>query len=202
MIFPTRRPLPTARRSYLLTLTLRPILTCRNSSIVQSSLAPSRTTAGCHFIYETSPSSITMTLPTKALLYLNPESSPCPSGLRINISSSCVSETDGIYQNNIFCEARTCYTDPATAMDGELPCTTEDLSLLGGVTGLRCAMPPLSLNVPLTPAAYCGEAMGVMMDVPGFYDPRIFWTGKGELLMMLNTRCITHVHRVYDLRHI
>ena len=97
-------------------------------------------------------------------------------------------QTDGSLQLNIICEANICYTDPALARPGEKPCDEEDLRLLDGTEGMRCATPPLTLNVPPTPAKSCGNGTGVLMDIPGFHDPRIFWSGKGEPLMMMNTQ--------------
>lgn len=97
-------------------------------------------------------------------------------------------QTDGSLQLNIICEANICYTDPAKARPGEKPCTDADLALLRGAEGMRCATPPLTLNVPPTPAKHCGDGTGILMDVPGFHDPRIFWTGKGEPLMILNSQ--------------
>lgn len=99
-------------------------------------------------------------------------------------------QTDGSLQLNIICEANICYTDPSKARPGEKPCTPEDLELLNGSEGMRCATPPLTLNVPPTPAKSCGDGTGILMDVPGFHDPRIFWTGKGEPLMVLNTQYV------------
>lgn len=121
------------------------------------------------------------------LLYLNPAIISLPFWSKNQYLVVMRVRTDGSHQNNIFCEANICYTDENQAREGELPCTPEDIALLGG-TGLRCAMPPTSLNVPATPAAYCGAQMGIMMDIPGFHDPRVFWTGKGEPLMMVNTQ--------------
>lgn len=97
-------------------------------------------------------------------------------------------QTDGSLQLNIVCEANICYTDEANARPGEKPCTDEDLFLLRGAEGMRCATPPMTLNVPPTPAKSCGDGTGILMDVPGFHDPRIFWTGKGEPLMILNSQ--------------
>ena len=97
--------------------------------------------------------------------------------------------TSGTHQENVICEANICYTGPAeNATRGEKPCTKEDLDLLGPAGGMRCATPPASLDVPPTPADYCTGKHSVYMDIPGFHDPRIFWSGKGEPLMMVNTQ--------------
>lgn len=99
-------------------------------------------------------------------------------------------QTDGTMQLNIVCEANICYTNPANARPGEKPCSPQDLELLGGQEGMRCATPPLTLNVPPTPAKHCGNNTGPLIDIPGFHDPRIFWSGKGEPLMMMNTQSV------------
>lgn len=99
-------------------------------------------------------------------------------------------QTDGTMQLNMICEANICYTNASEARPGEKPCNEDDLYLLGGAEGMRCATPPVTLDVPPTPAKSCGEGTGVLMDVPGFHDPRIFWTGKGEPLMILNSQYV------------
>ena len=97
--------------------------------------------------------------------------------------------TDGSHQQNLLCEANICYTgDAAIAKEGEQPCGDEDMVLLGGQTGMRCAIPPITLNVPPTPSRKCPKSAIVMTDIPGFHDPRVFWTGKGETLMMVKTQ--------------
>jgi len=100
-------------------------------------------------------------------------------------------QTDGTMQLNMICEANICFTNASEARPGEKPCDEDDLYLLGGAEGMRCATPPVTLNVPPTPAKSCGEGTGVLMDVPGFHDPRIFWTGKGEPLMILNSQYVS-----------
>lgn len=96
--------------------------------------------------------------------------------------------TDGSHQKNLICEANICFTDESKARPGEKRCTEEDLRLQGGAIGMRCATPPATLNVPATPAEDCGKGTYILMDIPGFHDPRVFWTGKGEPLMMVNTQ--------------
>ncbi|KAI4220061.1 MAG: hypothetical protein LQ349_008180 [Xanthoria aureola] len=97
--------------------------------------------------------------------------------------------TDGNHQENVICEANICYVgSEEDAKAGEKPCTDDDLRLLGPAGGLRCASAPISLNVPPTPAELCHGKYLPFVDVPGFHDPRIFWSGKGEPLMMVNTQ--------------
>lgn len=99
--------------------------------------------------------------------------------------------TDGNHQENVICEANLCYVGSAEdAKPGEKPCTEDDLKLLGPAGGMRCASPPISLNVPPTPAEQCFGKFQTYVDVPGFHDPRIFWSGKGEPLMMVNTQSV------------
>ncbi|KAL8776788.1 MAG: hypothetical protein Q9194_002946 [Teloschistes cf. exilis] len=93
--------------------------------------------------------------------------------------------TAGNHQENVICEANVCYVGSAEdAKPGEKPCTEDDLKLLGPAGGMRCASAPLALNVPPTPAEKCHGRYENFVDVPGFHDPRIFWSGKGEPLMM------------------
>ena len=96
--------------------------------------------------------------------------------------------TDGSYQENLLCEANICYTNKDQARPGEKPCDATDYELFEGRPGFRCATTPVPLNVPATPAENCGKGTGVLMDIPGFHDPRIFWTAKGEPLMMVNSQ--------------
>lgn len=77
------------------------------------------------------------------------------------------------------------------AKPGEKPCTEDDLKLLGPAGGMRCASSPIVLNVPPTPAEQCYGKYGTYVDVAGFHDPRVFWSGKGEPLMMVNTQYVT-----------
>ncbi|KAI4166862.1 MAG: hypothetical protein LQ343_007683 [Gyalolechia ehrenbergii] len=97
--------------------------------------------------------------------------------------------TAGNHQENVMCEANICYIGASEdAMAGEKPCTEDDLKLLGPAGGMRCASTPIALNVPPTPAEECYGKYGSYVDVPGFHDPRVFWSGKGEPLMMVNTQ--------------
>ncbi|KAL8961649.1 MAG: hypothetical protein Q9193_001832 [Seirophora villosa] len=99
--------------------------------------------------------------------------------------------TEGHHQENVMCEANVCFVgSEQDAKPGEKPCTEEDLELLGPAGGMRCASTPITLNVPPTPAEQCFGKYGTYVDVPGFHDPRVFWSGSGEPLMMVNT----HLH--------
>ena len=97
--------------------------------------------------------------------------------------------TAGLHQENVLCEANICYTGLAkNARKGEKPCTAEDIEHIGPAGGLRCVSPPIRLSVPPTPAKNCPGKFTFYTDIPGFHDPRIFWSGKGEPLMMVNTQ--------------
>ena len=97
--------------------------------------------------------------------------------------------TEGLHQENVMCEANICYTGSRDdAKPGEKPCTADDLKLLGPSGGMRCASPPIALKVPPTPAESCTGKFENYVDIPGFHDPRVFWSGRGEPLMMVNTQ--------------
>ena len=96
--------------------------------------------------------------------------------------------TDGHYQENVICEANICFVGSANSRPGEKPCTQDDFEKLGAAGGLRCATPLLTLSVPPTPARRCEGKFVTYADIPGFHDPRVFWSGRGEPLMMVNTQ--------------
>lgn len=97
--------------------------------------------------------------------------------------------TEGLHQENHMCEANTCYAGSAGGRRvGEVNCTEDDISVLGPAGGLRCAHEPILLNAPPTPAEQCdGEWENIAL-LPGFHDPRAFWSGKGEPLIIMNTQ--------------
>ncbi len=97
--------------------------------------------------------------------------------------------TDGNHQQNVLCEANVCYPGTGTnARPDEKPCSVDDLRKIGPAGGMRCVTAPMTLSVPPTPAEKCEGKFGSYVDIPGFHDPRIFWSGKGEPLMMVNTQ--------------
>lgn len=67
------------------------------------------------------------------------------------------------------------------------PCTASDLSILGTGGGMRCVTAPVKINIPSTPAEHCDVAWLAFPDIPGFHDPRVFWSGKGEPLILVNS---------------
>lgn len=97
--------------------------------------------------------------------------------------------TSGNHQENVLCEANICSTRGGSqARLGEKDCSDDDLRKLGPAGGMRCATKPMILSVPPTPAENCEGNFASYVDIPGFHDPRIFWSGKGEPLMMVNTQ--------------
>ncbi|KAH0846355.1 hypothetical protein FOPE_11206 [Fonsecaea pedrosoi] len=68
-------------------------------------------------------------------------------------------------------------------------CSSSDLSdtRLGGSGGLRCLTTPRKINIPPTPAENCTDSWLAFPDIPGFHDPRVFWSGKGEPLILVNS---------------
>jgi len=161
---------------------LRPLLECRTE--------PNRYTGHIRLPYMLRPISMILygDSENEKRSYLNPAILSLPYWSENQYLLVSRVQTDGSMQLNIICEANICYTNASEARPGERPCDEDDLYLLGGAEGMRCATPPVTLNVPPTPAKSCGEGTGILMDVPGFHDPRIFWTGKGEPLMVLNTQ--------------
>lgn len=67
------------------------------------------------------------------------------------------------------------------------PCTDSDTTVLGSQGGLRCVTAPVKVNIPPTPAEQCDGAWSAFPDLPGFHDPRAFWSGKGEPLILVNS---------------
>ena len=100
--------------------------------------------------------------------------------------------TDGTHQDNIVCEAYTCYgpVGKRSIASGEKACSQADLRVLGPAGGLRCATAPMRLHVPPTPAKQCEGRHRDFVSIPGFHDPRIFWSGRGEPLMMINSQYV------------
>ena len=99
--------------------------------------------------------------------------------------------TEGLHQESLLCEANICHVDVAgsqmTSHGEEDACTSADHVVLGPAGGLRCASSPITINIPPTPAEQCTGAWSAFPDIPGFHDPRIFWSGKGEPLIIVNS---------------
>ncbi|KAG4026721.1 hypothetical protein MFRU_037g00320 [Monilinia fructicola] len=93
------------------------------------------------------------------------------------------------YRSNVLCEANICH--PRRENLGSLHeriCTNEDLQILGSNGGLRCENSPIELNVPPTPAESCQGDQEELADVSGFHDPRVFYSGRGEPVLMLSSQ--------------
>lgn len=96
--------------------------------------------------------------------------------------------TDGNHQENVLCEANVCSVGSGQISPGDRACTQDDLQHVGPAGGMRCVHPPVTLSVPPTPADKCEGKFESYVDIPGFHDPRLFWSGRGEPLMMINTQ--------------
>ncbi|KAK7203975.1 hypothetical protein BZA70DRAFT_196785 [Myxozyma melibiosi] len=81
---------------------------------------------------------------------------------------------DGLMQQTLICEGK--YHDETKDNAYGFPVTTR---LIG------CATSAKLLQVPQTPARDC-QARDFMSDVPGYHDPRIFWSMDGAPLMIIN----------------
>ena len=95
--------------------------------------------------------------------------------------------TNGNHQQSVICEADFCHGGEG-GRDGERVCQEDDKKLLGDSGGLRCAKPPILIDIPPTPAKHCEGKFGTYIGIPGFHDPRIFYGGRGEILMVVNTQ--------------
>ncbi|QSZ34856.1 hypothetical protein DSL72_007715 [Monilinia vaccinii-corymbosi] len=93
------------------------------------------------------------------------------------------------YRANVLCEANICHprTENLESLQ-ERVCTDEDLEALGSNGGLRCENPPIELDVPPTPAESCKGDQEGLADVSGFHDPRIFYSGRGEPILMVSSQ--------------
>ncbi|KAK2626468.1 hypothetical protein QTJ16_003643 [Diplocarpon rosae] len=89
-------------------------------------------------------------------------------------------------RRNVLCEANICHPrDQRSVNSRENHCTEEDLELLGPNGGMRCVTPPIAVDVPPTPAERCSGVEQDLADIPGFHDPRIFYSGRGEPILMV-----------------
>ncbi|RVX68318.1 hypothetical protein B0A52_07321 [Exophiala mesophila] len=100
--------------------------------------------------------------------------------------------TAGHHQESHICLADICSPPSRKGQSQRLPadvriCTDDDLAILGSQGGMRCTTPPRKINIPSTPAHSCSGAWLAFPDIPGFHDPRVFWSGKGEPLILINS---------------
>jgi len=92
-------------------------------------------------------------------------------------------------RRNVLCEANICHPkSAASTLTHERSCSEDDLGLLGPSGGLRCMTAPIEVTVPPTPAAKCEGREQVFADIPGFHDPRVFYTGRGEPILMISSQ--------------
>ncbi|KAI1612227.1 hypothetical protein EDD36DRAFT_279213 [Exophiala viscosa] len=119
-----------------------------------------------------------------AIIPLPHWSSSCPGAPKYILVSRLV--TAGFHQESHICLADICVPENESNTDNRA-CTSDDIALLGTHGGMRCTSPPIALNIPPTPAEKCDGAWTAFPDIPGFHDPRIFWSGKGEPLILVNS---------------
>lgn len=123
--------------------------------------------------------------------YFNPAMLPLPSYVSSSSSTPyqylLVSRlvTSGTHQESHICFARIC-APPGSASRSH-PCSDDDIDLLGPAGGMRCVTKPEKVNIPATPAKKCTGPWKVFPDIPGFHDPRVFWSGRGEPLIEVNS---------------
>ncbi|OWP01200.1 hypothetical protein B2J93_5480 [Marssonina coronariae] len=90
------------------------------------------------------------------------------------------------FRRNVLCEANICHPRDLRSINShEKHCSEEDLELLGPNGGMRCVTPAIEVDIPPTPAEQCSGAEQALTDIPGFHDPRIFYSGRGEPILMV-----------------
>ena len=100
---------------------------------------------------------------------------------------SMVAPDGEAFRRNVLCEASICHPK-SSSMAHERSCSADDLSLLGPNGGLRCVTAPIEVNVPPTPAVKCEGSERGYADIPGFHDPRVFYSGRGEPILMVSSQ--------------
>lgn len=94
--------------------------------------------------------------------------------------------TEGLHQESLLCEANICVGGlEGIRQDNDKDCAAQ--SSFGNIGGLQCAHLPIVISLPPTPAEQCDGVWSTFPDIPGFHDPRIFWSGKGEPLIIVNS---------------
>lgn len=122
--------------------------------------------------------------------YFNPAIIPLPAyvttatSYRYLLVSRLV--TKGSHQESHICFSDICGAEPSSR-NGVRSCTPFDTDLLGGNGGMRCITKPEKVNIPPTPSKKCTGAWSTFPDIPGFHDPRLFWSGRGEPLIEVNS---------------
>ncbi|KAJ9651280.1 hypothetical protein H2198_009434 [Neophaeococcomyces mojaviensis] len=97
--------------------------------------------------------------------------------------------TTGLHQESHVCFADICSPRSRSVhYSSARLCDASDLELLGANGGMRCTTTPEKLNIPPTPARNCSGTWRTFPDIPGFHDPRMFWTGReSEVLVEVNS---------------
>ena len=105
--------------------------------------------------------------------------------------------TEGLHQESILCEAKICSDDGSESDSrggdtADEDCTAasrpgEETTTVVLPGSLYCATPPTVIDIPPTPAEQCDGPWSAFPDIPGFHDPRIFWSGSGEPLIIVNS---------------
>jgi hypothetical protein len=62
-----------------------------------------------------------------------------------------------------------------------------EVKAVGAGGGMYCTSPAIKIDIPPTPADFCDGTWSAFPDIPGFHDPRVFWSGKGEPLILVNS---------------
>jgi hypothetical protein len=90
------------------------------------------------------------------------------------------------YRRNVLCEANICHPkDQKPTNSREKACTEDDLAILGQNGSLRCVAAPIEVDVRPTPSERCDGIEQLLADIPGFHDPRLFYSSRGEPILMV-----------------
>jgi hypothetical protein len=127
---------------------------------------------------------------TEARKFWNPTIFALPSwSMNEYLIVTMVDCTNRGYRQNVLCEANIC-VPKHKAQGRDRICAEDDLKVLGSNGGLRCAKPPVEVDLPATPAKKCqGEQEG-LADIAGFHDPRIFYSSRGEPILTVASQYV------------
>lgn len=90
-------------------------------------------------------------------------------------------------RESLLCEAVVC-SPSAKGSDGDVPCMEYDYKYLGASGGMRCVTEPVAVILPQTTAHECKGDAAVYADVTGFHDPRLFYSGLGQPVLMVSSQ--------------
>jgi len=120
--------------------------------------------------------------------YFNPALIPLPSYSPYPYLLISRLVTAGTHQESHICFADICTPLARTPLQpGMRQCIDNDINLLGSNGGMRCVTRPERVNIPPTPARRCTGPWSTFPHIPGFHDPRMFWSGRGEPLIEVNS---------------